>query len=80
MSDDDQPQRSRASLEFVETSIIQTIVPEFTELSLEEGLRTSLAKNGDAEAALQDMALRQTVFFGKSLFGPCKIYNLLTRL
>jgi hypothetical protein len=65
MSDDDQPQRSRGSLEFVETSIIQTIVPEFTELSLEEGLRTSLAKNGDVEAALQDMALRQTVFFGE---------------
>lgn len=65
MSDDEQPQRSRGSLEFVETSIIQTIVPEFTELSLEEGLRTSLAKNGDVEAALQDMALRQTVFFGE---------------
>ncbi|KFX90039.1 hypothetical protein V490_06683 [Pseudogymnoascus sp. VKM F-3557] len=67
MSDDDQPQRSRGSLEFVETSIIQTIVPEFTELSLEEGLRTSLAKNGDVEAALQDMALRQTVFFDEIL-------------
>ncbi|OBT55653.1 hypothetical protein VE04_04173 [Pseudogymnoascus sp. 24MN13] len=67
MSDDEQPQQSRGSLEFVETSIIQTIVPEFTELSLEEGLRTSLAKNGDVEAALQDMALRQTVFFDEIL-------------
>ena len=69
MSDDEQPQQSRGSLEFVESSIIKTIVLECTELGLEEGLRTPLAKNGDVDAALQDMAQRQAVFFGELMIG-----------
>jgi hypothetical protein len=77
MTDDEQPQQSRGSLEFVESSIIQTVIPEHTELSLEEGLRASLAKDGDVDAALQDITLRQAVFFGKLMFGPLKANILL---
>lgn len=65
MSDDDEPQQSRGSLEFVESSIIQAIVPGFTDCGLEESLQASVAKNGNVDAVLHNIALRQTLFFGE---------------
>lgn len=65
MSDDEQPQPSRGSFEFVESSIIQTIIPECTDSSLEYRLQASVADNHDIDVVLQNIALRQTLFFGE---------------
>lgn len=77
MSDDELPSQPRGSLEFIENSLMQAIVPESTESSLEEKLRASAATHGDVDAVLRSIALRQSLFFGMRTPASQKLYILL---
>ena len=66
MSDEDLTSRSRGSLEFAESSVIQAIVPESTEADFEEKLASLLREDGNLESLLHTVPIRSSLFFGIS--------------
>lgn len=65
MSDEEVASRSRGSLEFAESSVIQAIVPESTEPNLEEKLHALLREDEDVETLLHAVPARSSLFFGR---------------
>jgi hypothetical protein len=55
----------RGSLEFVETSVLDTIVPLASPLNIEDALNGSVARLDDSHASpLASIPQRHTLFFG----------------
>jgi hypothetical protein len=70
--------RPRGSLEFVETSVLDTIIPSASSLNIEQALSGSVERLDDGSASpLASIPQRQTLFFGKSLGSSSKIFVLL---
>lgn len=66
MSDDGQQYQPRGSLEFVESSILDTVIPASTSVNIEQSLSGSVEKLDEQNASpLSSIAQRQTLFFGK---------------
>jgi hypothetical protein len=58
--------RPRGSLEFVESSILDTIVPLSSNLNIEEALKGSVERLDDGnDSPLAAIAQRNALFFGK---------------
>tara|TARA_R110002060_G_scaffold33186_2_gene43926 strand:+ start:230 stop:436 length:207 start_codon:yes stop_codon:yes gene_type:complete len=58
--------RARGSLEFVESSILDTIVPAASDLSIEEALSGSVERLDEGnDSPLASIAQRQALFFGQ---------------
>lgn len=70
MADEDPASRPRASLEFVEGSVIQAIVPEPTESNFEERLQALLKEDEDVQSQLHTLPIRSSLFFGRSPLPP----------
>lgn len=66
MSDEEVASRSRGSLEFAESSVIQAIVPESTESNFEEKLQALLRKDEGVETLLHALPVRSSLFFGRA--------------
>ena len=57
--------RPRGSLEFVETSVLDTIIPLANPLNIEEALLASIEHSDDGPASpLASIPQRQALFFG----------------
>lgn len=66
MSDDGEQYQPRGSLEFVESSILDTVIPESTSVNIEESLSGSVEKLDEHNASpLSSIEQRQTLFFGE---------------
>lgn len=65
MPDEEVASRSRSSLEFAESSVIQAIVPESTESNFEEKLQALLREDEDVETLLRALPVRSSLFFGR---------------
>lgn len=65
MADEEVASRTRGSLEFVESSVIQAIVPESTESDLEDRLRSFLGEYEDLQVLLHAVPMRSSLFFGR---------------
>lgn len=58
--------RPRGSLEFVESSILDTIVPAASELNIEEALSGSVERLDEGnDSPLASIPQRQSLFFGQ---------------
>jgi hypothetical protein len=55
--------RPRGSLEFVEASILDILVPAFTDFDIQEAVRAATGQPND-EAYFSHIAQRQALFFG----------------
>lgn len=67
MSDGDQDYQTRGSVDFVETSILDTIIPSSTTVNIEEALRGSVERLDEGIASpLASITQRQILFFGRS--------------
>lgn len=65
MSDQEQPAHPRGSLDFVETSILDTIIPLSSTLNIEESLNGSLDRLDVGDTSpLSCVPRRQILFFG----------------
>lgn len=62
MSSDGRQSQSRGSVDFVETSILDTIIPFSTTIDIKEALHKSV--NEGAASPLASIKQRQTLFFG----------------
>ena len=70
--------RPRGSLEFVESSVLDTIVPLASSLNLEQALSGSVERLDDSNASpLASIPQRQALFFGKSIRSLIRFYVLL---
>jgi hypothetical protein len=68
MSDNGQQTQPRGSLDFVESSILDTIVPSSTSVNIEAALTGSVHRLDVATGSpLSAIAQRQSLFFGKSI-------------
>jgi hypothetical protein len=78
MSDDNsQPTQPRGSLEFVEDSILDTVIPSSTDLNIEENLGGYVERLEEGTAhPLSSIVQRHTLFFGKLLFN-CESTSIL---
>jgi hypothetical protein len=57
--------RPRGSLEFVESSVLDTIIPSASPLNIEQALSGSVERLDDSNASpLASIPQRQTLFFG----------------
>lgn len=65
MSDEDLASRTRGSLEFAESSVIQALVPESTESNFEKKLQELLREDEDVETLLHALPVRSSLFFGR---------------
>jgi hypothetical protein len=67
MSGDGQESQPRGSMDFVETSILDTIIPSSPTMNIKEALRGSVERLDEGIASpLASIAQRQILFFGKS--------------
>jgi hypothetical protein len=67
MSDDGQSSQPRGSLDFVEGSILATVIPASTTVKVEELLRRSVERPGEGNASpLSSIVQREHLFFGES--------------
>ncbi len=81
MSDNGQEGISRGSLEFVETSILGTLIPASTSFNVEEALNGSIERLDDSNASpLAAIGQRQSVFFGTFLVQYVGIFLTYHRL
>lgn len=72
--------RPRGSLEFVESSILDTIIPVASELNIEEALSGSVERLDEGhDSPLASIAQRHALFFGQYLMSYCKHCILLIR-
>lgn len=70
MSDDEREFQPRGSIDFVESSILDTIIPSSTNISIEENLRGSVERLDEGDASpLSAIKQRHSLFFGES-FAP----------
>ena len=68
MSNDGQQTQPRGSLEFVESSVLDTLIPLSTNLNIEAALRGSVHRLDVATGSpLSAIAQRQSLFFGESI-------------
>lgn len=69
MSSQDQDAEAppRGSLEFVESSVLDTFIPLATDLNIEEALSGSVQRLDIASSPLSDIPQRDFLFFGKHL-------------
>lgn len=57
--------RSRGSLEFVESSVLSTVVPIIDDIDITKALRTALENSDQKESSpLSSIAQRPLLFFG----------------
>ena len=65
LSDDFEEPRSRGSLEFVESSVLSTIVPNAGDIDITKALQTALENFDQTESSpLSSIAQRSLLFFG----------------
>lgn len=63
--------RPRGSLEFVESSVLGTVIPSTSDLDIEEALSGSVERLDDgSDSPLAAISQRQALFFGQS---PCEL-------
>lgn len=73
-------ERPRGSLEFVETSILDTIIPLASDFNIEEALAGSVERlDVGNHSPLASIPQRHALFFGKSLTTQRKLCVLLMR-
>jgi hypothetical protein len=78
MSDDDQLPQPRGSVEFVESSILDTIIPSSTGVNIEEALSGTVERfDVGSGSPLSAIAQRQILFFGKFDYHHEQFYVLL---
>lgn len=66
--------RPRGSLEFVESSVLGTVIPSISDLDIEEALSGSVERLDDGnDSPLAAIPQRQALFFGQS---PWELYQL----
>jgi hypothetical protein len=72
MSDDGEQTLPRGSVDFVDSSILDTIIPSSTSMNMEEALSGSVERLDVASGSpLSAIAQRESLFFGK----PCSDIN-----
>ena len=65
LSDDFEEPRSRGSLEFVESSVLSTVVPNAGDIDITKALQTALENFDQTESSpLSSIAQRSLLFFG----------------
>ena len=65
LSDDFEEPRSRGSLEFVESSILSTVVPNASNIDITKALQTALENFDQTESSpLSSIEQRSLLFFG----------------
>jgi hypothetical protein len=70
----------RGSVEFVETSLLDTIVPLASGLNIEEAINGSIERLDEGnQSPLAVIPQRNALFFGKCPCSRLKIYILLIR-
>jgi hypothetical protein len=67
----------RGSLEFVESSILGTIIPLASDLNIEEALSGSVERLDEGDSPLAAIPQRQALFFGKVPRSSGKLCILL---
>lgn len=67
MSGDGQESQPRGSVDFIESSILDTIIPSSTTVNIEEAVRGSVEQLDEGTASpLASITQRQILFFGTS--------------
>lgn len=67
MEDEEDQDPRRGSSDFVESSILDTIVPQATDFDIEESLKGSVERLDDATGSpLSSIVQRKFLFFGES--------------
>jgi hypothetical protein len=68
VNDSEVEERPRGSLEFVESSVLGTVVPSESNLNIEEALARSVERLDDGnDSPLAAIPQRQALFFGQCL-------------
>lgn len=68
----------RGSLDFVESSVLDTVVPSSTAVNIEDALGGSVEHlDGGTASPLSSVAQRQILFFGRSACYRLQYYVLL---